>query len=249
MKQRYFLELAFDGTNYFGWQIQANQISVQEKVSDILSTLYNTEISIVGCGRTDSGVHAKQFFAHFDTAVIRTNLFERLRFMFPKDIELINVHKVASDNHARFDATQRSYTYNLHQRKNIFKRHYSLGVDLNKLNLEEINNACKVFLEQKDYSQLSKKRPGIDNYLSDVSHVEFILSKNKKTAVFKVSANRFLHNQIRRMLGVLLNIGLNKISVLDLKNAMTNNKPLHINDTVAPNGLFLHSIKYPFIND
>tara|TARA_B110000037_G_scaffold217941_1_gene279974 strand:+ start:4152 stop:4895 length:744 start_codon:yes stop_codon:yes gene_type:complete len=247
MNKRYFLEIAFDGASYFGWQIQPNHISVQEKISNILSSLYNQPIKIVGCGRTDTGVHAKQYFLHFDAPIERQNIFESIKLMLPEDIQLIKFHTVSQEAHARFDATERSYTYHLHQKKNIFKRHYSLGINLNKLDLAKINQACEVFLNQTNYACLCKKNPALKDYISKVKIAQWTMSDDNETASFSVTANRFLHNQIRRMVGTLLLVGAGKITVSALESAMQNNIPLKHNDTVKANALFLHSIKYPYI--
>lgn len=247
MNKRYFLEIAFDGASYFGWQVQPNHISVQEKISNVLSSLYNQPIKIVGCGRTDTGVHAKQYFLHFDAPIERQNIFESIKLMLPEDIQLINVHEVEPEAHARFDATERSYTYHLHQKKNIFKRHYSLGVSLNKLDLAKINQACEVFLKQTNYACLCKKNLALKDYISKVQIAQWTMSDDKETASFSVTANRFLHNQIRRMVGALLLVGTGKITVSELESAMQNNISLKHNDTVKANALFLHSIKYPYI--
>lgn len=247
MKQRFFIEIAYDGTNYFGWQIQAKQISVQEKIQAVLSKLYNEPIKIVGCGRTDTGVHAKQYFFHFDAPLEREKLKSSLKLMLPEDISLINVYKVAATAHARFDATERSYIYHLHHKKDIFKRHYSLSTDLKNLDLNKIKAACIVFQKEQNYLPLCKKNPSLEHHLSDVRAVNFSLNETKTEAIFEVRANRFLHNQIRRMLGALLNIGIGKITVAELESAMKNNGTLKFNDTVSPHGLFLQTIKYPFI--
>lgn len=248
MNKRYFLEIAFDGANYFGWQIQPNHISVQEKITKVLSSLYNEPIKIVGCGRTDTGVHAKQYFLHFDAPSERTNIFESIKLMFPEDIQLLSVYEVDQEAHARFDATERSYTYNLHQKKNIFKRHFSLGVNLQNLDLEKINQTCEVFLRQTNYACLCKKNPELKDYVSKVKVAKWVMSEDKQSASFSVTANRFLHNQIRRMVGALLLVGNNKLTVAELELAMQNNHSLKYNDTVKAKALFLHSIKYPYIS-
>ena len=247
MKKRYFLEIAFDGTNYFGWQVQPNKKTVQQTIQEIVSKLFNEEIKIVGCGRTDSGVHAKQYFLHFDTTNKRTKIIDSLKLMFPNDIQLINVYEVDNEAHARFDATERSYSYYLHHKKDIFKRYFSLDEDLQVLDEKAIKQACKLFTKESNYKHLSKNNKQIDNYISKVSKAEWIFSEDKTQAVFHVTANRFLHNQIRRMLGVLLNIGKGKIYLKELENAFQKDIPLKINDSVLPKALFLHSIKYPFI--
>lgn len=245
--QRFFVEIAFDGTNYFGWQIQAKQVSVQGKMQEILSKIYNTEITITGCGRTDTGVHAQQYFFHFDAPFERQRLKESLTLMFPNDISIIEIYEVKHDAHTRFDATSRSYTYHLHHKKDIFNRHYSLDTNLKDLDAEKINAACQVFLKEKNYLPLCKKNPELSNHLSDVSQVSFLFSEDKTKAVFQVTANRFLHNQIRRMVGALLNIGNGKLEVAELEFAMQNDTLLKLNDTVSAHALFLHSIKYPYI--
>lgn len=245
--KRYFLEIAFDGTNYSGWQIQPNKKTIQETIKKLLSQLFNEEIKITGCGRTDTGVHAKQYFLHFDTSTTRETLFDRIKLMLPKDISLIKIIEVSKESHSRFDATERSYTYYLHQKKNIFKRYFSLGENIENLNNELILEACKIFTKYSNYKQLSKNNPTINNYISKVSKAEWKISRSGGDVEFSVTANRFLHNQIRRMLGVLLNIGKGKVSLEELENALKNNISLKYNDAVSPNGLFLHSIKYPFI--
>ncbi|MGB0886095.1 MAG: tRNA pseudouridine(38-40) synthase TruA [Chitinophagales bacterium] len=247
MKQRYFLEIAYDGSNYFGWQIQPKQISVQEAIQKVLSQFYNQEIKIVGCGRTDTGVHAKQYFTHFDAPFHREKLENSLRLMFPEDISLLAIHKVSNEAHSRFDATERSYTYYLHHGKDIFNRQFSLATKLKNLNFEAIEEACKIFVQEKNYEPLSKKNDTLNNYHSMVSKAIFTVNETKTKAVFEVTANRYLHNQIRRMLGTLLNIGQGKLSVKELEEAMQNNTLLKRNDTVPSHGLFLHSIKYPYI--
>lgn len=247
MKQRYFIEIAYDGTNYFGWQIQPNHISVQERIQTVLSKLYNEPISIIGCGRTDTGVHAKQYFFHFDAPLERKKLKSSLKLMFPEDISLINIHKVAETAHARFDAIERSYTFHMHHKKNIFKRHYSLATDLKSLDMSKIQTACSVFEKEQNYLPLCKKNPSLEHHLSDVREVNFTLNEAKTEAIFEVRANRFLHNQIRRMVGALLNIGIGKLEVSELEEAMQNDGILKINDTVSAHALFLHSIKYPYI--
>lgn len=247
VKQKYFLEIAFDGTQYHGWQIQSNKKTVQGTITSILSKLYNEEIKIVGCGRTDSGVHAKQYFFHFETNKERKKLFDSIKIMFPKDINLLKIHEVDSDCHTRYDATERSYTYYLHQKKNIFKQYYSLGENLKDLNIEEITKACKLFTQEDNYKQLSKNNPKLNSYTSKVINAEWQISKDKTEATFQVTSNRFLHNQIRRMVGVLLNIGIEKTSVSELEQAMKEDLILRLNDSVPPHALFLHSIKYPYI--
>lgn len=246
-KKRYFLEIAFDGTNYHGWQIQPNKKTVQGTISKIISKLYDEEVKIAGCGRTDSGVHAKQYFFHFDTTKERKNLFVSVKLMFPNDIQLINIHKVDLKAHTRYDATERSYTYYLHQNKDIFKRYYSLGDNLVDLDINAIKAACTLFTQESNYKHLSKNNPQLESYTSKVIKAEWKMSSDKTEAIFQVTANRFLHNQIRRMLGVLLNIGKGKTDLAELANALKHDIPLKHNDSVSPNGLFLHSIKYPYI--
>ena len=248
MLKRYFLKIAFDGSNYHGWQIQANHNTIQETITKILCQLFDEKIKIVGCGRTDTGVHAKQYFFHFDTSKERKKLFDSIKIMFPKDIQLLNIYEVDIKSHARYDAIERSYTYNLHQKKDIFKRHFSLEEDLKNLNIDAINKACILFVQETNYQQLCKNNPNAKNYISKIKKAEWKISSDKKQASFHITANRFLHNQIRRMLGVLLNIGKGKVSLEELENALKNNTTLKYNDTTPPNGLFLHSIKYPFID-
>lgn len=247
MQQRYFLEIAFDGSNYFGWQIQPKHITVQATIEKVLTTLFNQPTAVVGCGRTDTGVHAQQYFAHFDAPIYRSKLFDRIKLMLPQDIQLLALHPVEPTAHCRFDATERSYTYYLHHKKAIFKRHYSLSTNLKALNEKAIQTACTIFLQERNYLPLCKKNMDLNNHFSEIKKVSFLFDETKETAEFSVTANRFLHNQIRRMVGALLDIGNGKLSTAELQTAMQQNQQLSINNTVAPHALFLHSIKYPYI--
>ena len=149
---RYFIKLAYKGTNYFGWQYQPDAISVQETLNKALSTLLKTNIDILGAGRTDSGVHAKEMFAHFDyeTEIDTQKIVYKLNSFLPKDIAIFDLIKVHDDAHARFDATKRTYEYHIHTKKNAFESddswYYSLPLDV-----EKMNEACKILFEYTDF--------------------------------------------------------------------------------------------------
>lgn len=247
-KFRLFMELAYDGSAYCGWQRQLNVPTVQQTIEDLLSKIYNEKITVMGCGRTDSGVHASMYYAHINVPEIKEYLMKALEGQLPKDIVVRKIVEVSPDAHARFDATERSYTYKLHSVKDPFLRNWSLYTPLNKLDIALIRKACSIFEQYDNYLQLCKFNPELKEHTSKVKKAQWIELNDGKNVEFHVSANRFLHNQIRRMVGCLLDIGKGNISLDDLEQAMTNNIALKYNTKVGPQGLFLSDIKYPYIN-
>ncbi len=245
--RRLFIEITFDGSNYFGWQEQKHSSTVQETIQNILSTVYDQKIKITGCGRTDAKVHANQYFFHFDTSKKRAHLKSILNKMLPKDIYVKQCIPCSINQHARFDAAQRTYWYFLDGSYNVFRRNISWTLDLESLNHNLIHEACKLFLQHNNYKRLSKHNPENNNQLSDVTQAEWCYFKADNKAIFKVAANRFLHNQVRRMLACLINIGTAKISLKQLQEALNKETPLPYNNIAPPQGLFLWQIKYPFI--
>jgi len=245
--KRLFLEISYDGTNYFGWQRQPDFISVQQAIEEVLSKLYAEPVYIVGCGRTDTGVHANQYFMHFDAPKERENLKFILQKMLPKDIGILNVHDVEPNAHARFDATERTYWYFLDQDYDVFRRNQAWWYPLNELNFEQIYKACELFTSYDNYIALCRFNPELSNHRSKVSEAEWCYFKSEKRVIFKVKSNRYLRNQIRRMVGCLVDIGRGKLSLEELEDALKNGTELKYNKAAPPQGLFLWQIKYPYI--
>lgn len=245
--QRLFLEIAYDGSNYFGWQRQPEFISIQQAIEQVLSKLYDTPIYIVGCGRTDTGVNAKRYFLHFDAPKERENLKFILQKMLPKDIGILNVHQVEPSAHARFDATERTYWYFLDETYEVFRRNQTWWYPLSELDFTQINEACKLFTKYDNYIALCRFNPELSNHLSKVTRAKWCYFGPEKRVIFKVQANRYLRNQIRRMVGCLVDIGRGKLSLQDLEESLRNGTPLKYNKASPPQGLFLWNVKYPYI--
>ncbi|MCB9256005.1 MAG: tRNA pseudouridine(38-40) synthase TruA [Chitinophagales bacterium] len=248
--QRIFLEISYDGSNYFGWQRQPEFISIQQAIEEVLSKLYDEAVYVVGCGRTDTGVHAKRYFLHYDAPKHRDNLEFILQKMLPADIGILAVHKVKEDAHARFDAQKRCYWYFINETFDPFQRNTSYWYpQLKELNFENIQKACSLFKSYNNYISLCRFNPELSNHLSYVNQADWCYFKEEKRVIFKVSSNRFLRNQIRRMVGCLIDIGRGKISLEELEEALKEGKELKYQRTAPPQALFLWNIEYPYLQD
>ena len=207
---RYFLEFSYAGTNYHGWQRQPNAVSVQEVLEHALSTLLKETISLLASGRTDTGVHARQMFAHFD-GKLSLETFQQLVYQLnqflPQDIVVHSLREVKAEAHARFDALSRSYEYHIALGKTPFgnSMHYRINQDLD---LEAMNEAAAILLEYEDFECFSKSRTDVKTFLCDISYAQW--SKTKNGYIFTITANRFLRNMVRAIVGTLIEIGLKK---------------------------------------
>jgi tRNA pseudouridine38-40 synthase len=244
---RYFIHLAYKGTNYHGWQSQPDAISVQECLEKALQTLLRNPITIVGAGRTDAGVHAKQMFAHFDFDEIidSEKLVRKLNSFLPKDIAIFNVQSVHDDAHARFDATKRTYEYHIHTQKNAFECDDSWYYS-HALNIEKMNEACKILFDYIDFECFSKTHTDVNTFNCKI--YEAFWKQNGNQLVFTISADRFLRNMVRAIVGTMINIGLEKISLEDLKKIIESKDRGQAGFSVPAHGLYLTKIEYNYIN-
>lgn len=247
---RYFLQLSYDGTNYHGWQIQPNAISVQEVLDKALSTLCGESIFTLGCGRTDTGVHAKDFYAHFDTnKELDNKLIINLNGILPDDIAAKRFIKVADDAHARFDATLRSYEYYMHFHKDPFRNGYSYYFPYyKKPNLELMNEAAAYLLEVEDFASFNKAHAGSKTTICKLSRAEW-LQLDEHCIVFHISADRFLRNMVRAIVGTLIDVGNGKLSLEEFKKIIASKNRSNAGTSVPGNGLYLSKIIYPYINE
>ncbi|MCH2232896.1 MAG: tRNA pseudouridine(38-40) synthase TruA [Crocinitomicaceae bacterium] len=247
--QRYFLELAYDGTNFFGWQVQPNQRTVQAEIETALSKLYSNEkVGVTGCGRTDTGVHASQYFLHFD-AIERygvEDLKHKLNGMLPTDIAVYRVIPIEKEIHARFDADKRTYTYYISQEKNPFTIKNSWYKRLN-LDLNKMNEASKMCIGKKDFECFSKVHTEVNNFLCEVFECEWRFENNQY--IFKVSANRFLRNMVRAMVGTFIEVGLGKINLEQFDKILKSKDRSEAGSSVPAQGLFLSEVKYDGLNN
>jgi tRNA pseudouridine38-40 synthase len=243
---RYFIKLAYKGTKYFGWQFQPDAISVQETLNKALSTLLKTTIDIVGAGRTDSGVHAKEMFAHFDyeTEIDTKKLVYKLNSFLPKDIAVFDVLKVHDDAHARFDAKKRTYEYHIHTKKNAFESDDSWFYSL-PLNVEKMNKACKILFEYIDFECFSKTHTDVNTFNCTIFEANW--KQNGDKLVFTISADRFLRNMVRAIVGTMINIGSEKVSLDDFRQIIESKNRSKAGFSVPAHGLYLTQIKYDYL--
>jgi tRNA pseudouridine38-40 synthase len=249
-KNRYFIELAFDGTRYHGWQIQQNAISVQEVLNQALSTLLRIAVETTGCGRTDSGVHARQLFVHFDVEttgnyILSAVFMKSLNSLLPTDISAKRIMAVGADAHARFDATSRSYQYHIHFQKDPFRQGFSWYIrDVPDIGL--MNEAALIMMEYRDFSCFSRSHTQVktNNCVITEARWDWI----DDGLVFNISADRFLRNMVRAIVGTLLMVGRKEIKPESLREIIESKNRSNAGSSVPACGLFLTEVKYPYIN-
>lgn len=248
--QRYFIELSYNGTNFHGWQFQPNAISIQEHIDRALKVYFRQHIETVGCGRTDAGVHARQFFAHFDVENVSQekvlNSISGLNALLPYEIAIYKILKVEADAHARFDATERSYEYHFHFFKNPFLLNQSWLVK-GDLDIDLMNEAASYILEFTDFSCFSKSNTQTFTNNCKVTRAKF--EKTKDGLVFHISADRFLRNMVRAIVGTLIKVGRKEIEPDFIKQIINSKNRSMAGQSVPACGLYLTSIKYPYINE
>jgi len=258
---RYFITFSYDGTKYHGWQIQPNGISVQEVLQKALSTLLRQEIEVVGAGRTDAGVHAKMMVAHMqpltpslpseegkgvDTKGICGidcgQLTYKLNKILPQDIAVQKVEPVADDMHARFSAKSRTYHYFVHLRKDPFKRAFSWHVPY-PLNFEKMNEAAQLLLGEHDFTSFSKTNTDTKTNLCTITEAHWD-ELEPDVWRFTITANRFLRNMVRAIVGTLVEVGRGKMAVDGLRKVIEEKNRCSAGESVPGNALFLVDIRY-----
>jgi tRNA pseudouridine38-40 synthase len=247
--QRYFIEIAYLGTAYHGWQSQPNAPSVQETIERSFSKLFgNKPMPIVGCGRTDAGVHAKSYFFHVDLPQDweENQLCFKLNRMLPPDISAHRAIKVSSELHARFDATKRTYRYFIHQQKDPFQQEMSWYFP-QKLDFLAMNLAAIHLIGKKDFGSFSKLHTDVKTNICTVFHAEWKQSDEKW--YFEISANRFLRNMVRAIVGTLIEVGLGKLKIEDIETIIEAKDRGEAAVSVPAHGLFLWDIVYPSLSE
>lgn len=244
---RYFTELAYNGTRYHGWQKQPNSKSVQETIEQTFSTILGQGIELTGCGRTDTGVHASQYFAHFDfEGNFPEGFLSRVNKFLPVDIAIRQTFEVADNAHARFDAVQRSYEYHLVFEKNPFEPetawHYYLGKNLS---MEKLTAAAALLLEFDEFAPFCKSNHDAKTMQCDLSRCEWQLDEKSGRLVFHITANRFLRGMVRLIVGMCVNVAVGKLELDEVQQAMEAQRPLAKSWSVPGHGLFLSKVKYP----
>jgi len=247
---RYFFEIQYDGTNYHGWQYQPNAISVQSTIEKELKKLFKNEKGIVGCGRTDTGVHATQYFFHYDTAELIDieTIKHKLNGMLPKDIYVGQIQQVEPSVHARFDATKRSYTYIISLRKNPFTINRAWIYPYHKLDIQLMQQAANDILKYNDFPMLCKSGSDVKHFRCKLFSSELTHNKSKQQLIYHITANRFLRNMIRRLVGLLVQVGKNQISIEDYNFHFKQKQHFKYINLAPPGGLYLSKVEYPFID-
>lgn len=243
---RYFIELAYKGTHYHGWQIQPDADSVQETLNKALSMLLKAPIDIMGAGRTDTGVHARQMYAHFDFEddIDSRQLIHKLNSFLPKDIVIFDIFKVGQNAHARFDAIKRTYEYHIHTMKDAFENDGSYQFHL-PLNIGKMNEACKVLSRHNDFECFSKVNTDVHTFHCSIFEANWKQDGNK--IVFTISADRFLRNMVRAIVGTMISIGTEKISLTDFEKIIESKDRSQAGFSVPAHGLYLTKIEYNYI--
>lgn len=241
---RYFITFSYDGTAYHGWQIQPHSVTVQEELQKALSTLMRKPMEVVGAGRTDTGVHARKMIAHFDhdEEVDCSQLVYKLNKLLPRDIAVQHVEPVADDMHARFSAKSRTYHYYVHLDKNPFLRSYSWQVYGNP-DFELMNRAARVLMEYKDFTSFSKVNT--DTKTNDCTITEARWDRvGEDQWRFTVTANRFLRNMVRAIVGTLMEVGRRRMTIEQLRSVIEAKDRCRAGDSVPGNALFLVEVLY-----
>lgn len=243
---RYFIVLDYNGTNFCGWQRQPGQDSVQERVETALSTLLGTPTEITGAGRTDAGVHARNYVAHFDNEADNlhtdANLLYKLNCILPYEINIQRIARVSDTAHARFDAVKRTYRYYLTTSKDVFNHPFLHRVQA--LDIEKMNEAAALMKNYTDFTSFSKLHTDVKTNNCTIFDANWVADGDRIT--FTISANRFLRNMVRAIVGTLIEIGRGKMTVEDFCKIIEAQDRGKAGSSAAANALFLEEIEYPY---
>jgi len=248
---RYFIHLAYNGANYCGWQTQPNLPTVQETLEKALTTLLRQPIAIVGCGRTDTGVHASDFYAHFDLqaeansqfSIVNSQLTFKLNSFLPDDIAIFSIFPVADNAHARFDATARTYQYHVSNRRLPFRQglysriYFEPDVDL-------MNRGAEILMEYDDFTSFAKLHTQVKTNICHLTQAHWEWTGDEW--VFTIRSNRFLRNMVRSVTGTLLDVGRGKLTLDGLRAIIEKKDRCAAGVSMPPQGLFLTKVEYPF---
>jgi len=240
---RYFIELSYNGKNYHGWQIQPDANSVQAELIAAIHKILQEKITLVGAGRTDTGVHAKQMFAHFDsTKQLDKNYIYKINSLLPNDIVVSDLVLVHHEKHARFDATTRSYEYKIWLGRNPFLLDLCWQIHHQKINIPLMNQAAKILLDYENFESFSKVQTQVKTFNCTITKAVWIQNENELT--FSISANRFLRNMVRAIVGTLIDVGTEKITIKNFREIIESKNRGNAGLSVPAKGLFLTEVKY-----
>ena len=244
---RYFIRLAYNGTHYNGWQVQDNAPTVQAVVNDAVSKIFRNEINVVGCGRTDTGVHARDFYIHFNLPYIigeheNQTLLKKLNGILPPDISMHELFPVKKEAHTRFDATARTYQYFISRKKDPFDQGFSWFV-YGDIDIDKLNEAANILFDYTDFTSFSKVNTDTktNNCKIHFAHWE----EKGNMLIFTITADRFLRNMVRAIVGTLLDVGRGKNDLVGLKKIIESKNRSNAGYSVPAKGLFLTKVEYP----
>jgi tRNA pseudouridine38-40 synthase len=243
---RYFIWFSYDGTQYHGWQMQPNGITVQSELQRCLSLLLRRDISVTGAGRTDTGVHARRMAAHFDVEQLPMSpqdLTYKLNGLLSQDIAVYSIEPVNDDLHARFSAVARTYHYYVHTKKDPFQRHYSLELHY-QLDYKLMNEAGKILLEYEDFGAFCKAGSDVKTTICHVTHAQWHQT-SPTSWYFEITANRFLRNMVRAVVGTLIEVGRGKMTLNEFRQVIEGGRRTQAGESMPAKALFLENVEYP----
>jgi tRNA pseudouridine38-40 synthase len=247
LMKRYFIQLSYNGTAYHGWQVQTNTfLTIQQVINEMLSRLLQEHVAVMGCGRTDTGVHATDYYAHFDTST--DLLADEAKWIFkfnhalPADIVIYKILKVKETANARFDAIARTYQYFISRNKNPFRINSACFI-YGDLNVTEMNKACEILFDYKDFSAFAKSNTQTGSNICKIYKAEW--TEEKDLLIFTVSADRFLRNMVRAIVGTMLEVGKDKMNMDKFREVIESKIRSNAGLSVHPSGLYLTKVDYP----
>lgn len=247
---RYFIEISYKGTAYSGWQIQKNALSVQEVIEKALSVSLREKIEIIGSGRTDTGVHALQQFAHFDySSPLSLQILRTWNALLPSDISILNLYEVSSEAHSRFSAIRRTYQYRIVQNKNSFLQGLAYYFP-QRLDIDAMQEASQILLQYEDFESFSKIKADTPHFKCKIMEAFWQKQRDcisgQDLLIFQVSANRFLWGMVRAIVGTLLDVGKGKLKVEDFEEIIKARNRSKASAAAPASGLYLSRVEYPF---
>lgn len=241
---RYVIQLSYDGTRYHGWQVQENAHTVQAELNRVLSVILANPTETLGCGRTDTGVHAADFYAQFDSEQqLSSSIIYNLNAMLPSDIAVKKIHLAGDSFNVRFDALEREYRYYIHLHKDPFLRDHSLYL-FKRPDTALMSEACEILMQYKDFQCFSKVHTQVKTFLCTLLDARWLAYEEDKL-VFIIRADRFLRNMVRAIVGTMLEIGYKKILPSTLHEIIQSGNRSHAGMSIDAKGLFLHRVVYP----
>ncbi len=245
LTQRYFIELSYKGTKFHGWQVQPNAATVQECLEKALSTITRETIEVMGAGRTDTGVHASYFVAHFNSSKLNLDhpdFTHKLNSFLNEDVSVFSISKVDPEVHARFDALSRTYKYNINLKKDPFSIETSWYF-FRWPDVAKMNEACEILFDYIDFTSFSKLHTDVKTNNCKIIQAEW--TQQGSRLVFTVKADRFLRNMVRAMVGTLLEVGIGKMDLAGFRDVLEQKNRGAAGLSVPAHGLFLTDIEYP----